>query len=77
MPGDEANSVLHMPGGQSGHPLSEFYREGHPAWVHGEATPFLPGPAETRTHIAALRRGKMPLWLRQKFTSTQTYVATR
>ncbi len=44
-PGDEANGLLHMPGGQSGHPLSDFYRAGHAAWVSGEATPFLPGIA--------------------------------
>jgi penicillin amidase len=35
-----------MPGGQSGHPLSPFYRSGHEAWVHGEPTPFLPGKTE-------------------------------
>jgi penicillin amidase len=34
-----------MPAGQSGHPLSEFYGKGHDAWVKGEPTPFLPGPA--------------------------------
>jgi penicillin amidase len=44
-PGDENSGLLHMPGGQSGHPLSDFYREGHLAWVNGDATPFLPGPA--------------------------------
>jgi penicillin amidase len=32
-----------MPGGQSGHPWSPFYRAGHEAWVRGEPTPFLPG----------------------------------
>lgn len=45
-PGDEANGLMHMPAGQSGHPLSEFYRRGHQDWVEGRATPFLPG--ETR-----------------------------
>lgn len=45
-PGDEANSLLHIPGGQSAHPLSAFYRNGHSAWVNGEPTPFLPGPAQ-------------------------------
>ena len=45
-PGHEATAILHMPGGQSGHPLSPFYRAGHDAWVRGEPTPFLPGPAE-------------------------------
>ena len=42
-PGDEENSLLHMPGGQSGHPMSEFYRRGHSVWVEGTPTPFLPG----------------------------------
>jgi penicillin amidase len=44
-PGQEAEGIFHMPGGQSGHPLSPFYRAGHDAWVKGEATPLLPGPS--------------------------------
>ena len=43
-PGDEANGYFHMPGGQSGHPLSPFFSAGHEAWAHGEPLPFLPGP---------------------------------
>ncbi|HYP17244.1 MAG TPA: penicillin acylase family protein, partial [Opitutus sp.] len=45
-PGHEHDGLLHMPGGQSGHPLSPFYRAGHDAWVRGEPAPLLPG--ETR-----------------------------
>ena len=45
-PGDEASAYLHMPGGQSGHPLSDFYGAGHQDWVQGRATGFLPGPSE-------------------------------
>jgi len=44
-PGREAEGILHVPAGQSGHPLSPHYADGHAAWVAGEATPFLPGPA--------------------------------
>ncbi|NOT45114.1 MAG: penicillin acylase family protein [Acidobacteria bacterium] len=44
-PGREEEGLLHMPTGQSGHPLSPFYANSHPAWVAGEPTPFLPGPA--------------------------------
>ena len=44
-PGREASAIFEMPGGQSGHPLSPYYRAGHRAWVKGEAAPFLPGPA--------------------------------
>lgn len=43
-PGREAEGIFHMPGGQSGHPLSPYFRAGHEAWVKGEPTPFLPGP---------------------------------
>ena len=42
-PGREAQGYFHMPAGQSGHPLSKFYRAGHQAWVRGEALPYLPG----------------------------------
>ncbi len=45
-PGDEAASIMHMPTGQSGHPLSDFYARGHDDWVHGKPSPFLPGTAE-------------------------------
>ncbi len=42
-PGDEENGLLHMPTGQSGHPLSAFYGRGHDDWVLGRPSPFLPG----------------------------------
>ena len=42
-PGREAEGITHMPGGQSGHPLSPFWGAGHNDWVHGRPTPFLPG----------------------------------
>jgi penicillin amidase len=45
-PGREEEGYFHMPGGQSGHPLSPYYGAGHDAWVKGEPTPFLPGPTE-------------------------------
>jgi len=44
-PGREAEGIFHMPGGQSGHPLSPNYGDGQGAWETGHATPFLPGPA--------------------------------
>jgi penicillin amidase len=47
-PGREANGILHMPGGQSGHPLSPFYRAGFDAWADGRPLPLLPGPARHR-----------------------------
>ena len=45
-PGHEADGIVHMPGGQSGHPMSPFWGKGHEDWVHGRATPFLPGEAK-------------------------------
>ncbi|HUO79758.1 MAG TPA: penicillin acylase family protein [Steroidobacteraceae bacterium] len=45
-PGHEAEAYFEMPGGQSGHPLSPYYRAGHERWAHGEpAAGFLPGAA--------------------------------
>lgn len=44
-PGHEADGIVHMPGGQSGHPLSPFWGAGHEDWVQGRPTPFLPGRA--------------------------------
>ena len=51
-PGREAAGLLHMPGGQSGHPLSPFYLAGHGDWVAGRPTPFLPGPERHRLRLA-------------------------
>ena len=34
-PGHEADGIVHMPGGQSGHPLSPYWGAGHEDWVHG------------------------------------------
>jgi penicillin amidase len=51
-PGHEADGIIHMPGGQSGHPMSPFWGAGHDDWVHGRPTPFLPGAA---THTLTLR----------------------
>ena len=45
-PGREEHGIMHMPTGQSGHPLSPFYANSHPAWVKGEATAFLPGATQ-------------------------------
>ncbi len=50
-PGREPDGIFEMPGGQSGHPLSPFYRAGHRAWARGEPAPFLPGATE---HALAL-----------------------
>lgn len=43
-PGREADGILHIPSGQSGHPLSENYKDQFSYWLKGEPLPFLPGP---------------------------------
>jgi penicillin amidase len=50
-PGREAEGYFHMPGGQSGHPLSPYYQAGFVQWARGEPLPFLPGPAR---HVLTL-----------------------
>ena len=45
-PGHEAEGYFHMPGGQSGHPLSPYYRAGFMQWARGEPLPFLPGATQ-------------------------------
>jgi penicillin amidase len=47
-PGREQEGLFHMPGGQSGHPLSPFFLAGHDDWVHGRPTPLLPQAARHR-----------------------------
>ena len=42
-PGREEEGILHVPTGQSGHPLSPHYADQYRAWLMGEPTPFLPG----------------------------------
>lgn len=49
-PGQEELGIFHMPGGQSGHPLSPYYRAGHEVWEEGRPAPLLPGDA-----VATLR----------------------
>ena len=45
-PGHEQDGIFEMPTGESGWPLSPYYRNSEPAWEKGEPTPFLPGKAE-------------------------------
>jgi penicillin amidase len=47
-PGHEDQGYIHMPGGESGHPLSPYYRAGFMDWVRGNPSPFLPGASEHR-----------------------------
>jgi penicillin G amidase len=51
-PGHEAEGYLHYPGGQSGHPLSPYYRAGFQEWAEGKPLPFLPGATKHRMTLA-------------------------
>lgn len=51
-PGEEESGYMHLPAGQSGNPLSVFYRAGHEAWLTGKATSFLPGEPQ---HLIVLQ----------------------
>lgn len=50
-PGHPEAAILDVPGGQSGHPLSPWYRAGHSSWVEGRAAPLAAGPAEHRLRL--------------------------
>ena len=51
-PGHEENGLYNMPGGQSGHFLSPFYRSEMGPWLRVEPQPLLPGP---KVHELELR----------------------
>ncbi len=47
-PGHEADGILVVPGGQSGNPLSPYYRADWADWVEAKPLPFLPGETKHR-----------------------------
>jgi penicillin amidase len=51
VPGRESEGYLHIAGGQSGHPMSPYYKAGYREWAEGKPLPFLPGTAE---HVLTL-----------------------
>lgn len=55
-PGDVVHGVFELPGGESGHPLSPWYKDEYRAWAEGRAEPLAPGPA-----IAHMRLVPPPL----------------
>ncbi len=54
-PGHEADGIIEMPGGQSGHPLSPYWGAGHEDWVQGRGTPFLPGATRYTLRLTPVR----------------------
>jgi penicillin amidase len=53
-PNHPEDGILHMPGGQSGHPLSANYRDQQGAWRDGQALPFLSGKPVHRLRLVPL-----------------------
>ncbi|MCG7537473.1 penicillin acylase family protein [Pseudoalteromonas sp. OOF1S-7] len=47
-PGHLDNAIMSIAGGQSGHPLSPFYRAGFSGYAQGKAVPLLPGQISHR-----------------------------
>ncbi|WP_036269192.1 penicillin acylase family protein [Methylocaldum szegediense] len=54
-PGHEASAIFHMPAGQSGHPLSEFYRNQQKNWVDGAASELLAGETAHRLKFRPIK----------------------
>ena len=53
-PGNLQQAILTIPGGQSGHPLSKFFRRGFDEYANGDNTPLLPQASE---HVLRLTAG--------------------
>lgn len=51
-PGHEERGIFEMPGGESGNPLSPFYRAGFKDWAEGRPAPFLPAPTTHRLKLS-------------------------
>ncbi len=50
-PGREGNGILHMPGGQSGHPFSPHYGDQQQSWVEGTVLPLETGTSVHRLEL--------------------------
>lgn len=53
-PGKSQDGILHMPAGQSGHPLSPHYGDQHRYWVQGRPLRFNPGQAKNTIRFVPL-----------------------
>jgi len=54
-PGQEKNGIMHMPAGQSSHPLSPYYSAGHQDWLEGKASAFLPGKTKWLLELKSIQ----------------------
>ncbi len=60
-PGAEQDAIMSIPGGQSGHPLSPYYRNGFEQYVKQQHTPLLPTEIEHRLVINPLTDNQVKL----------------
>jgi penicillin G amidase len=56
-PGHEEKGLFNMPGGQSGHFLSPYFRSEMDAWLQVTPQPFLPGPKQHALRLVNGRTG--------------------
>jgi len=56
-PGHPEDGIFHMPGGQSGHPLSAHYRDQQPFWQHGLESPLQFKTTSHTLHFVAKKTG--------------------
>lgn len=54
-PGLESQAIMVIPGGQSGHPLSDYYRAGFDEYANHESTPLLPDEILHKITIQAIK----------------------
>lgn len=59
-PGREDQGILHIPAGQSGHPLSPYFRNSHQSWLLGEPTPLRAGDLVSVFRLTPAKTGADP-----------------
>lgn len=59
-PGRESNGFLHMPGGQSGHRLSQHYGDQQRFWAEGRSLPFEAGETVGRLDLVPAEKSETP-----------------
>lgn len=59
-PSATAPGILELPGGESEHPLSPWYRDEFMAWALGKPTPLAPGPTKATLHFEPWPRALTP-----------------
>lgn len=48
------DGILHMPGGQSGHPFSKHYMDQHPYWIKGLPIRFMSGESQHKLRLVPI-----------------------